>query len=39
VEAVLLGDGSPLPDARLKFEEEDAVLRAGFLQHVLDRAT
>ena len=37
VETVLLGDGSPLPGARLKFEEEDAVLRAGFLQHVLDR--
>lgn len=39
VEAVLFGDGSPLPDGRLKFEEEDAILRAGFLQHVIDRET
>ena len=39
VEAVLLSDGSPLPDARLRLEDEDAVLRAGFLQYVLDRET
>lgn len=39
VETVLLVDGSPLPDARLRLEEEGAVLRAGFLQHVLDRET
>jgi len=37
VETVLLADGSPLPDARLRLEEEGAVLRAGFLQYVLDR--
>jgi len=39
VETVLLSDGSPLPDARLELEEEETVLRAGFLQHVLDRET
>ena len=39
VEAVLLSDGSPFPDARLELEEEETVLRAGFLQHVLDRET
>ena len=37
VETVLLSDGQQAPDARLKFEEEDLVLRAGFLQHVIDR--
>ena len=39
VETVLLSDGSPLPDARLELEEEETVLRAGVLQHVLDRET
>ncbi len=39
VEAVLVGDGSALPGARLELEEEETVLRAGFLQHVLDRET
>jgi hypothetical protein len=37
VETVLLSDGHPAPEARLKFELEDSVLRAGFLQHVIDR--
>lgn len=37
VENVLLSDGDPVPEARLKLELEDSVLRAGFLQHVLDR--
>jgi hypothetical protein len=37
VETVLLSDGHPAPEARLRFELEDSVLRAGFLQHVLDR--
>jgi hypothetical protein len=37
VETVLLSDGHEAPEARLKFEVEDLVLRAGFLQHVLDR--
>lgn len=37
VETVLLSDGHQAPDARLKFESEDLVLRAGFLQHVIDR--
>lgn len=37
VETVLLSDGHPAPEARLQFELEDSVLRAGFLQHVLDR--
>ena len=39
VEKVLLAGTSPLPEARLKLEEQDAVLRAGFLQYVLDRET
>ena len=37
VETVLLSNGDPAPEARLQFELEDSVLRAGFLQHVLDR--
>lgn len=37
VETVLLSDGHAAPEARLKFELEDSVLRAGFLQHVIDR--
>jgi len=37
VAQVLLPDGAPLPTAVLHMEDEDAVLRAGFLQHVLDR--
>lgn len=37
VETVLLSDGHPAPEARLRFELEDSVLRAGFLQHVIDR--
>jgi len=37
VETVLLSDGHAAPAARLKLEDEDLVLRAGFLQHVLDR--
>jgi len=37
VETVLLSDGRPAPEARLQFESEDSVLRAGFLQHVVDR--
>jgi hypothetical protein len=37
VEAVVIGDGAQPPEGRLPFEEEDGVLRAGFLQHVLDR--
>ena len=37
VETVLLSNGDPAPEARLQFELEDNVLRAGFLQHVLDR--
>jgi hypothetical protein len=37
VSTVLLCDGLPAPEARLQFESEDSVLRAGFLQHVIDR--
>ena len=37
VEAVVLPDGSPLPEARLGFEEEETALRASFFQLVLDR--
>ena len=37
VETVLLSNGDPAPEARLQFELEDSVLRAGFLHHVLDR--
>ena len=37
VDTVLLSDGQPAPEARLQLELEDAVLRAGFLQHVVDR--
>lgn len=37
VETVVISDGHPAPEARLQFELEDSVLRAGFLQHVLDR--
>ena len=37
VETVLLSNGDQAPEARLRFELEDSVLRAGFLQHVIDR--
>lgn len=37
VDTVLLNDGRELPQARLQLELEDSVLRAGFLQHVIDR--
>jgi hypothetical protein len=37
VETVVLPDGCRMPEARLRFEEEELALRASYFQLVLDR--